>query len=133
MKESLWSIFIVGVGVTMIFFIYFFQSLTNTDEQNYAMLKETVEASMYDSFDLASYHATGVYRIDAEKFVESFYRRFAENANLARTYEIKIMDINETPPKVSVKVSSSQSSSFTGEIINFDISNTIDAILETPY
>lgn len=133
MKESLWSALIVGVGVLMIFFIYFFQSLTNTDEHNYALLKETAEAAMYDSFDLASYHASGLVRIDADKFAESFLRRYAENANLARTYKIEIMDINETPPKVSVKVSSKESSTFTGEVINFDITNTLDAILETPY
>lgn len=133
MKESFWAILIVGVGITMIFFIYFFQSLTNTDEQNYTLLKETAEAAMYDAFDLASYHATGVTRIDADKFAESFLRRFAENANLARSYNIQIMDVNETPPKVSIRVSSKESSNLTGEVINFDITNTLDAILETPY
>ena len=133
MKESFWALLIVGVGILMIFVIYFFQSLTNTDEQNYALLKETAEAAMYDAFDLASYHASGTIRIDADKFAESFLRRYAENANLARTYEIEIMDVNEAPPKVSVRVSSRESSNLTGEIINFDISNTLDAILETPY
>ena len=133
MKESMWAVFIVGVGVLMIFFIYFFQSLTNTDEHNYALLKETTEAAMYDAFDLASYHASGIIRIDADKFAESFLRRYAENANLSRTYKIEIMDVNETPPKVSIKVSSVESTNLTGEIINFDISNTLDAILETPY
>lgn len=133
MKESFWAILIVGVGITMIFFIYLFQSLTNTDEQNYALLKETAEAAMYDAFDLASYHAEGITRIEADKFAESFLRRFAENANLARSYNIQIMDINETPPKVSIRVSSKESSNLTGEIINFDITNTLDAILETPY
>lgn len=133
MKESFWAILIVGVGITMIFFIYFFQSLTNTDEQNYTLLKETAEAAMYDAFDLTSYHATGVTRIDADKFAESFLRRFAENANLARSYNIQIMDVNETPPKVSIRVSSKESSNLTGEVINFDITNTLDAILETPY
>ncbi len=133
MKESFWGILIAGVGILMIFLIYFFQSLTNTDEHNYILLKETVEASMYDSFDLASYHASGAIRIDADKFAESFVRRFAENANLARNYKIEIMDVNEEPPKVSVRVQSNESSNFTGEIMNFDINNKIDAILEVPY
>ena len=133
MKESFWGIFIVGVGITMIFFIYFFQSLTNTDEANYALLKETTEAAMYDAFDLASYHADGVIRIDAEKFTESFVRRFAESANLARTYKVEIMDINEEPPKVSIRLSSTETTNLTGEVFNFDITNTLDAILETPY
>lgn len=133
MKESFWGIFIVGVGVLMIFFIYFFQSLTNTDEHNYALLKETVEAAMYDSIDLAAYKANGDIKIVGEKFAESFVRRFADNANLSRTYKVEIMDISETPPKVSVRLSSSESTNLTGEIITFDVTNTLDAILETPY
>ena len=111
----------------------FFQSLTNTEEHNYTLLKETTEAAVYDAFDLTEYHVSGKIRIDAEQFAESFYRRFAENANLSRTYQVDIMDINEEPPKVSVRVSSRLSSTFTGKVIDFDLTNTIDAILETPY
>jgi len=133
MKETLWGTLIVGVGIFMIFFIYFFQSLTNTDEQNYALLKETVEAAMYDSVDLAAYKANGDIKIVGEKFAESFIRRFADNASLARTYQVEIMDISETPPKVSVRLSSSETTNLTGEILTFDISNSIDAIFETPY
>ncbi|MCI8778011.1 MAG: hypothetical protein HFI86_05280 [Bacilli bacterium] len=133
MKESFWGILVVGVGIVMIFFIYLFQSLTNTEEHNYTLLKETTEAAMYDAFDLSTYHTTGEIRIDAEKFIENFYRRFAENANLSRTYKIDIVDINEEPPKVSVRVSSSLNTNITNEVISFDLSNTLDAILETPY
>lgn len=132
MKESFWAIFVVGVGILMIFFIYLFQSLTNTEEHNYTLLKETTEAAMYDAFDLATYHMTGEVRIDADAFAESFYRRFAENANLARNYKVEIMDVNEDPPKVSVRVSSSVKG-FSSEVMNFDLTNTIDAILEVPY
>lgn len=91
---------------------------------------------MYDAFDFASYRSDGVIRIDREKFVENFLRRFAANANLARTYRIDIYDVNETPPKVSLKVSSSENASVTGGtggIVDFEISNKLDAILETPY
>lgn len=132
MKESFWGIFVVGMGILMIFFIYLFQSLTNTEEHNYTLLKETTEAAMYDAFDLQTYHKTGEIRIDAEAFVESFTRRFAENANLSRNYQVDIMDVNELPPKVSIRVSSSVKG-FSSEVMNFDLSNTIDAILETPY
>ena len=133
MKESFWGVFVVGIGIFMIFLIYFFQSLTNTEEHNYTLLKETTEAAVYDAFDLTEYHVSGKIRIDAEQFAESFYRRFAENANLSRTYQVDIMDINEEPPKVSVRVSSRLSTTFTGKVIDFDLTNTIDAILETPY
>lgn len=137
MKESFWAVFIIGIGVTSIGFIYLFQTITNTDEHNMYLLKETAEAAMYDAFDLAAYRVDGTVRIDKEKFVESFVRRFAENAALSRTYLIEIYDINEIPPKVSLKVSSSETGTLAngggsqGDIVTFDISNTLDAILET--
>ena len=132
MKESFWGAAVVSIGVITIFFILFFQSITNTDEHNYHLLKEATEAAMYDALDLASYKNEGVIRIDREKFVENFLRRFAENATLSNTYKVEIYDVNETPPKVSIKVSSSEQTNLTGEVLEFDISNKIDAILETP-
>ncbi|MBE6149732.1 MAG: hypothetical protein E7170_03290 [Firmicutes bacterium] len=133
MKETFWGVAVVVLGLAAIFFLYFFQSITNTDEHNYHLLKEATEAAMYDSLDLASYRKDGVIRIDREKFVENFLRRFAESATLSKTYKIEIYDVNETPPKVSIKVSSSESTGLTGEILDFEITNKIDAILETPY
>lgn len=132
MKESFWGAAVVAIGVITIFFILFFQSITNTDEHNYHLLKEATEAAMYDALDLASYKNDGVIRIDREKFVENFLRRFAESATLSNTYKVEIYDVNETPPKVSIKVSSSEQTNLTGEVLEFDISNKIDAILETP-
>lgn len=133
MSESYWGMFVVFLAVTAMFFIYFFQSITNTDEHNYFILKETTEAAMIDAVDMASYRRHGIVRIDREKFVENFVRRFAQNANLSRDYKIEIYDINEYPPKVSLILRSMESTTMTNEVINFDIINRIDAILETPY
>ena len=133
MKESFWGVFVVMLGVISIAFIYFFQTYTNTDEQNYILLKEITEAAMYDAVDLASYRATGTVRIDREKFVENFLRRFAESVTLGNTYVIKIYDVNETPPKVSLQVSTKLQSNVTSELMEFDIVNRLDAILENPY
>lgn len=140
MKESFWAAYIVTLGVVAIVFIFLFQSLTNSDEHNMALLKETTEAAMYDAFDYAGYRKTGTIRIDREKFVENFLRRFSENASLAKSYNIEFYDVNELPPKVSIKVVSSETANlFSGggssseETIEFVISNRIDAILETPY
>lgn len=132
MKESFWGAAIVGIGIFSIFFIYLFQSITNTDEHNYHLLKEATEAAMVDALDLAEYRKSGTIRIDREKFVENFLRRFAESAALSRTYKIEIYDVNEVPPKVSLKVSSTESTGISGEIMDFNISNSIDAILEKP-
>lgn len=138
MKESLWGYIIIIIGMASISFILFFQRVTNTDEHNYNLLKEVTEAAMFDAVNVAEYRATGKVRIDREKFVENFIRRFAESASLSRTYEISIYDVNETPPKVSIQVSSVEGTSSYdyakgGDIMNFDIVNRLDAILETPY
>ena len=134
MKESFWGYLVILMGVISIAFIFFFQRVTNTDEHNYHLLKEVTEAAMFDSVNIGEYRATGAIRIDREKFVENFIRRFAQSASLARTYEIKIYDVNETPPKVSIEVKSTEAGTVTGdEQINFDIVNRLDAILETPY
>lgn len=133
MKESFWAILIISIGLVSIAFVFLFQDLTNTDEHNMHLLKETTEAAMYDAIDLATYRKDGTVRMDREKFVENFVRRFAQNASLSRTYVIEIYDVNETPPKVSLKVSSTEESNVNNEIIEFDIENKIDAILETPY
>ena len=84
MKESFWGIFVITVGVVCIFLIYMFQDITNTDEHNYTLLKETTEGAMIDAVDLAAYRNEGIIRIDREKFVENFLRRFAEDASLSK-------------------------------------------------
>lgn len=131
MRESLWGVVIIVFATISILLIYFFQNVTNTDQQNYTLLKETTEAAMLDAVDKKEYTDNHNVRIDAEKFTEIFIRRFAESANLSKNYVIEIYDINEYPPKVSLLVKSTESTNAAGEIMNFDISNRIDAILET--
>ena len=135
MKESFWGVFVVMLGVAGIIFIFLFQNLTNTDEHNSQLLKEVTEAAMWDSFDYASYRSTGEIRINREKFVENFIRRYAESASMSREYNIKFYDINEKPPKVSIRVSSGVigSNGMSGETMNFDLSDRINAILEVTY
>ena len=136
MKESFWGVMILLLGIVSIFLIYFFQNVTNTSEHNYELLKETTEAAMYDSLDLAAYRTNGSIKIDTERFVESFIRRFAQNASLSHTYHIDIYDVNEVPPKVSLKLrvgGSETSTTLTGDKMQFNINNQIDAILETKY
>ena len=132
MKESIWGYFVVMIGVFAIAGIFIFQRLTTTDQHNYSLLRETSEAAMYDALDMASYYVDGTIRIDQEKFVENFIRRFAENASLSNTYKVEIFDINEEPPKVSIRVSSTEGSKIS-ETIDFDIVNKIDAIIESKY
>ncbi len=134
MHESFWGSFIISAGVLIIALIFFMQKVTNTQEQNYTLIKETTQAAMKDAFDYASYMKDGkTIRINREAFVESFVRRFAQNASLANTYVIEIYDVNEYPPKVSLKVKTKQGAFVANQEIEFDITNQIDAILETTY
>ena len=129
----MWGYAVITLGILAIGIIWFFANVTKTDEHNYNLLKETVEAAMFDSLDLATYRKNGDIRIEEAKFVENFIRRFAENADLSNVYLVQIYDVNETPPKVSLRVSSRNSTNVTGEIVDFDIVNNIDAILESIY
>ena len=69
--------------------------------------------------------------MDKEKFAESFVRRLAQNVSNDREYDIKFYDINETPPKVTIKIDSSTATSFNGD--NLNISNKISSVMETNY
>lgn len=133
MKESMWGYLVIVLGVLTIGVIWFFASSTRTDQHNFNLLKETVEAAMLDAVDLADYRKDGTIRMDETMFVESFLRRFADNADLNNEYVIEIYDINETPPKVSLKVSSRKETNATNSVVEFDMVNNIDAILETTY
>lgn len=124
------------VGIILLAIITFgvvnvVQNYQTGNELDYYLLKETTEAAMTDAVDVGYYRLSGLLRIDKEKFVESFVRRFGENVSNQREYDIKFYDINETPPKVSILVTSSTNASVEGDTL--PISNKIDAILESKY
>ena len=124
------------VGIILLAIITFgvvnvVQNYQTGNELDYYLLKETTEAAMTDAVDVGYYRLSGLLRIDKEKFVESFVRRFGENVSNQREYDIKFYDINETPPKVSILVTSSTNASVEGDTL--PISNNIDAILESKY
>ena len=140
MSESFWGTFVFSVGVIIIALIFFMQRVTTSQEQLSVLIKETTEAAMWDAFDEEAYQNTAsdpdgrpVVRINREAFVESFVRRFAQNASLANTYVIEIYDVSEYPPKVSLKVKTKEGGVVLNENYYFNITNQIDAILETTY
>lgn len=108
-------------------------------ELDYYLLKETTDAAMIDALDPFYKSTCGLYRIDKEKFVESFLYRFATNVDASRAYTIGFYDINEVPPKVSVKIDSGTSIGFntgtggSGDKLAANISTSYDAVLETNY
>lgn len=139
MNRAFWGVFVIMLGVAGILFISLFQTITNNDEHNSQALKEITEAAMWDAVDYSIYRARGYVVIEKEKFVENFIRRFAESANMSNKYTLEFYDVNESPPKVSIKITSELSSGTvtatlgSDETTDFTISHRIDAILETPY
>jgi len=93
---------------------------------------------MEDALDDTYYRTCGLYRIDKEKFVESFLYRFASSVDATRDYKVRFYDINEVPPKVSVKVDSLtvlgvKADGGKGEAEQAEITTSYDAVLETTY
>lgn len=134
MKESIWGYAVIVLGILVMMIMWFFANVTRTDQHNYNLLRETTEAAMMDAIEIGTYESAtpGELRVvmNEEKFVENFIRRFAQSADLSNTYKIEIYDISTEPPKVSLRVSSLKSTSASGEIVTFNITNNIDAILE---
>ena len=136
MSESFWGTFIISTGVIIIALIFFMQKVTNSGEQVYTLLKETTEAAMIDAIDYDAYYDSfddglRVVRINREAFVESFIRRFSQNASLTNTYVVEFYDINEYPPKVSIRLKTKEGTTVFNDEFEFNVTNQIDAILET--
>lgn len=118
------------VGLAII--VLFIQLTVNSDEEYY-LLKEVTEASMIDSIDIAYYRKTGNLKIVKEKFAESFFRRFAQSTNVnANSYDIKISNIVESPPKVSVEITSNlgERTMYNTDPQDYSVYSDLDAILE---
>ena len=130
-----WSFATVGIfimGIIGISIILLFQQITTNNENDYYLLKEVTEAAMIDSIDISYYRETGNLKINKEKFVENFTRRFAESTIfVTNDYNIKFYDIMETPPKVSVIVNTGTVEyNVGGNADEYNIANKLDAILE---
>ncbi|MEG1495175.1 MAG: DUF5411 family protein [Bacilli bacterium] len=132
MSKGILASGIIMLGVMTLALVNIIQNYSSGNELDFYLLRDTTEAAMLDAVDYGFYQVSGgEIRMDKEKFVESFVRRFAENVVNDRNYDIRFYDIKETPPKVSVKVGSSTSVVFSGE--SFQIKNQIDSIIESKY
>lgn len=130
MNKAFLTIGIILLGILALAGINLIGNYTMGNELDYYTLKETTQASMTDAIDHNYFSKNGTLRIDKEKFVESFVLRFAQAVDNSRNYQIRIVDINEVPPKVSVEINAGNKSwnpdSKTG---NIEIKNRLDGIL----
>ena len=91
------------------------QNYTTTNEQDYYMIKEVLEASMYEAVDYGYYRDTGELKMNTEKFVENFIRRFSETVNINKKYTLTFYDIYEMPPAASVSIATKTNQSAFGK------------------
>ena len=104
MNKGILAVGIILLALIALNLLNVLNNYSTGSELDYYLLKETTDASMVDALDKTYLKNCGLYRIDKEKFVESFLYRFANNIDASRGYTIGFYDINEVPPKVSVKI-----------------------------
>lgn len=104
MKESMWGYWIVVLGISIMSVMVLLQNYTTTSEQDYYLIKSVLEASMYEAVDYGYYRDAGALKMNREKFVENFVRRFSQTVNINKTYELNFYQIYEEPPAASVSV-----------------------------
>ena len=129
MNKAYLTVGIILLSILAFAGLNYSHSYSTGNELDYYMLKETAQASMADAVDLSYGRKNGTIRIDKEKFVESFLKRFVNSVANEREYEIKIYDINEVPPKVSITVISENTSFNPGTESQAKIVTKIEGIL----
>ncbi len=133
MNKSVLGVGIILLGSLTLLIINVISNYSTGGEVDYYLVKETSEAAMTDALDDTFMSIHGIPRIDKEKFMESFIRRFANNVDQTRNYTIGFYGINEVPPMVSVKVDSSTvlSVKIGDKTEKTDISTSISQIVES--
>lgn len=129
------AILIIGIVVMALFGFVAVNLITSQQtgsEVDYYLVKDTTEAAMNDALDYDFYSKFGLVRMDKEKFLENFVRRFADGTDTSgRGYTLEFYDINETPPKVTVVVKSNNN--FINKNEQAEIVTKVNMIMETNY
>lgn len=139
MNKGMLTVGIILLSLIALLLVNVLTNYSTGSELDYYLVKETTDAAMEDAVDDVFLRECGLHRIDKEKFVESFLYRFANSVDSTRDYKINFYDINEVPPKVSVKIDSLTVLSFNAKENGkktkeaADITTSYNAILETPY
>lgn len=135
MKEAFWTYLLIALGIFIFVVLLLVQDLTSTNEEDYYLTKEVMEAAMIDSIDYGVYRQYGEIRIVKEKFFENFIRRYSESVGGVKTYKIEFFDVYETPPKASVRVrtSTNEYTVKTDSTVDFDIVTILSGVLESKF
>ena len=138
MNNGMLTVGIILLSVIALLMINVLTNYSTGGELDYYLVKETADSAALDAIDVTYLRTCGLLRIDKEKFVESFVYRFANNVDGTRDYDVKFYDINEVPPKVSIKVDSltvlavnSQGKDGSKDAQAADISTSYDLVVES--
>lgn len=131
MSKAMYLVGIMLLGFFTLVIINVMSDVRSTSELDYYLLQEITEASMYDAVDYSYYRDTGLLKVDRDLFLENFNRRFATSVTNNRDYSIRIVDFNETPPKVSIEAKAPTVASIKGEVAVLE--TRVNGILETIY
>lgn len=131
MKEAYWGYWLVILGVFVVVVMLLIQNVTSNNTIDKYTIRQISEAAMIDAVDYSYYREYGELRINKEKFIESFLRRFAETASVTTEYKITFTGIYEAPPKASVEVTSKTNNFYVGtNSESFDMTSRVNALLE---
>ena len=139
MNKGMLTVGIILLSLIALLMINVLTNYSTGGELDYYLVKETTDAAIEDSLDSTYYRKCGLYRMDKEKFVESFLYRFADSVDNTRSYKVGFYDINEVPPKVSIRVDSltilsvNTSTDGNGSKDAANITTSYDAIVESKY
>ena len=138
MNKGMLTVGIILLSLIALLMINVLTNYSTGGELDYYLVKETTDSAIEDSLDMTYYRKCGLYRMDKEKFVESFLYRFADSVDNTRTYKVGFYDINEVPPKVSIRVDSLTVLSVNaggdgGKNQAANITTSYDAIVESKY
>ena len=138
MNKGMLTVGIILLSLIALLMINVLTNYSTGGELDYYLVKETTDAAIEDALDANYYRKCGLYRMDKEKFVESFLYRFADSVDNTRTYKVGFYDINEVPPKVSIRVDSLTVLSVnaggdSGKNQAANITTSYDAIVESKY
>ncbi len=131
MKEAYWGYWLILLGVFVVIIMLLIQNVTSNNTEDTYTVNQISEAAMIDAVDYAYYRQYGELKINREKFIESFMRRFADNAQLTTEYTLVFAGIYETPPKVGVEITSeTETYIIANDESTFDMASRVEAILE---
>lgn len=137
MNKGILTVGIIFLALIALLLLQVLNNYSTGSELDYYLVKETADAAMIDSLDPNFLKKCGLNRLDKELFVENFIFRFANSVDGTRNYKIGFYDINEVPPKVSIKIDSLTVLSFNSVDQNgnkkneaADITTNYDVLLE---